>query len=69
MGVVSAGFLIRYFKYAILIISIVAAVASPGTDAMSMIIFAIPMVGLYFVSIAVAWIFGKKKKKPAADLA
>jgi sec-independent protein translocase protein TatC len=69
MGVVSAGFLIRYFKYAILIISIVAAVASPGTDAMSMIIFAIPMVGLYLVSIVVAWIFGKKKKKPAADLA
>ena len=32
----------RYFKYAILVISIVAAVVSPGTDAMSMIVFADP---------------------------
>jgi sec-independent protein translocase protein TatC len=66
MGVVSAGFLLRYFKYAILIIAIVAAVVSPGTDAMSMIVFAIPMLGLYLVSIVVAWMFGKRKK-PATD--
>ena len=66
MGVVSAGFLLRYFKYAILIIAIVAAVVSPGTDAMSMIIMAVPMLGLYLVSILIAWIFGKRKK-PATD--
>jgi sec-independent protein translocase protein TatC len=66
MGVVSAGFLLKYFKYAILIIAIVAAVVSPGTDAMSMIVFAIPMLGLYLVSILIAWIFGKRKK-PATD--
>jgi sec-independent protein translocase protein TatC len=66
MGVVSAGFLLKYFKYAILIIAIVAAVVSPGTDAFSMIIFAIPMLGLYLVSILLAWIFGKRKK-PAID--
>ena len=30
-----AGFLLRYFKYAVLIIFIVAAVVSPGTDMMS----------------------------------
>jgi sec-independent protein translocase protein TatC len=66
MGVVSAGFLLRYFKYAILIIAIVAAVVSPGTDAMSMIVFAIPMLGLYLVSIVIAWIFAKRKK-PTTD--
>lgn len=62
MGVVTAGFLLKYFKYAILIIAIVAAVVSPGTDMMSMLIMAIPMMGLYILSIAVAWMFGKKKQ-------
>jgi len=66
MGVVTAAFLLRYFKYSVLIISIVAAVVSPGTDAMSMIVFAIPMLGLYVVSILIAWIFGRRK--PAESL-
>ena len=65
MGVVSAGFLLRYFKYAILIIAIVAAVVSPGTDAMSMLIMAVPMLGLYLISILIAFIF--QKRKPATD--
>jgi sec-independent protein translocase protein TatC len=65
MGVVTAGFLLRYFKYAILVIAIVAAVVSPGTDAMSMIVFAIPMLGLYLVSIVVAFMF--QRRKPATD--
>ncbi|MBW8714025.1 MAG: twin-arginine translocase subunit TatC, partial [Acidobacteria bacterium] len=60
MGVVSAGMLLRYFKYAFLIIFIVAAVISPGTDMMSQVIMAVPMLGLYILSIGVAWIFGKK---------
>jgi sec-independent protein translocase protein TatC len=60
MGVVSARFLLRYFKYAVLIIFIVAAVLSPGTDMMSQLIMAIPMLGLYAVSIVIAAIFGKR---------
>jgi sec-independent protein translocase protein TatC len=60
MGVVSARFLLRYFKYAVLIIFIVAAVVSPGTDMMSQLIMAIPMLGLYAVSIVIAAIFGKR---------
>jgi sec-independent protein translocase protein TatC len=62
MGVVSARFLLRYFKYAVLVIFIVAAVISPGTDMMSQLIMAVPMLGLYGISILIAWIFGKKKK-------
>ena len=46
--------------------SFVAAVVSPGTDAMSMIVFAIPMLGLYLVSIVIAFIF-QKRRKPVTD--
>jgi len=60
MGVVTARMLVRYSKYAILVIFIVAAVVSPGTDMMSQLIMAIPMLGLYAISIVIAAIFGKR---------
>jgi sec-independent protein translocase protein TatC len=67
MGVVTARMLWAYFKYAVLVIAIVAAVVSPGTDMMSMMIMAVPMWGLYLISIVIAFIFGKKKKRRQAD--
>jgi sec-independent protein translocase protein TatC len=66
MGVVNAGFLLKYFKYALLGITIVAAVVSPGTDAMSTIIYAVPMLALYIVSIVIAWVFQKRKPTVSA---
>jgi sec-independent protein translocase protein TatC len=65
MGVVTGQFLLKYFKYAFLIIFIVAAVISPGTDMMSQVIMAVPMLGLYILSIIIAFIF-QRKRKPAA---
>jgi sec-independent protein translocase protein TatC len=62
MGVVSAGFLLRHTKYAVLIIFILAAVISPGTDVVSQCLMAGPMLGLYGLSILVAWIFAKKRE-------
>ncbi len=66
MGVVTGGMLVKYFKYAFLLIFIVAAVISPGTDMMSQVVMAIPMLGLYIVSIAIAYIF-QKRRIPATD--
>jgi sec-independent protein translocase protein TatC len=65
-GLVTAKFLLKNFKYAVLIIFIVAAVASPGQDPASQMLFAAPMLVLYAISIGVAWLFGKKKP-PEAD--
>jgi sec-independent protein translocase protein TatC len=61
MGMVTGAFLLKHFKYAVLIITIVAAVVSPGTDAMSTIVFAVPMLGLYIVSIGIAFLFQRRK--------
>ena len=60
-GVVTAGFMLKHFKYAVLGIFIVAAVVTPSGDIMTLLVFAAPMLVLYVVSIAVAWLFGKKK--------
>lgn len=66
MGLITPAFLLRNFKYAFLIIFIVAAVVSPGTDAMSQVIMAVPMLALYVISIVVAWVFGKDRVHPIA---
>jgi sec-independent protein translocase protein TatC len=62
MGLVTAGFLWRNIKYAILIIFIASAVITPTGDPMTQSLMAGPMVGLYIVSIGLAWIFGKRRR-------
>ncbi len=62
IGIVTAGFLIKSWKMAIVIILIVAAVASPTNDIPNMLLFAAPMIVLYIISIFVAWFFGKSRQ-------
>lgn len=66
IGIVSAGFLLRSWKIAIVVILIVAAVVSPTGDIPNMMLFATPMIFLYIVSIFVAWFFGKKRQPSEA---
>jgi sec-independent protein translocase protein TatC len=56
MRLVTARFLARNVKYAVLIIFIAAAVLTPSTDPWSQTIFAAPMLGLYALSIGIAWL-------------
>src|SRR5271170_7670881 len=66
MGIVTAGWMWRNIRYAILGIFVVAAIITPTPDILSMCIFAAPMVGLYILSIAVAWlVHPNQRKKPA----
>jgi sec-independent protein translocase protein TatC len=55
---VTAGFLWRNFKYAILIIFIAAALLTASPDWWNQTAFALPMIGLYLISIGIAWIVG-----------
>ena len=61
MGVASARFLLRNFKYAILLIFIIAAIITPTPDPVTMTFMAGPMLALYVLSIAIAWVFGKRR--------
>jgi sec-independent protein translocase protein TatC len=63
IGIISAGFLLKVWKLAIVIILIIAAVISPTGDIPNMMLFAAPMMALYVVSILIAWIFGKKRQR------
>ncbi len=67
IGVVDAKTMARHRKYAILLIFIFAAVMTPP-DLISQLLMAIPLMGLYELSILLSKIFGKKKKtSPSTD--
>ncbi len=56
MGILTAGFMLRGFRYAVLIIFIIAAVVTPTPDMATQTILATPMLGLYALGIVIAWI-------------
>jgi sec-independent protein translocase protein TatC len=60
MGVVSERWLLAKFKYAILVIFLVAAVITPTPDITTQCVFAVPMILLYLLGVGVAWIFRKR---------
>jgi sec-independent protein translocase protein TatC len=69
-GIVTPQFLWKNIRYAILVIAIVAAIITPTPDATTMLIFMAPMIGLYFVGIAVSAVaLRKKNRRLAAEAA
>ena len=66
-GLVTGKFLLSKFKYAVLIIFILAAIISPTPDAITQTLYAGPMVLLYLVSVIVAYIFGWRRKRKGLD--
>jgi sec-independent protein translocase protein TatC len=65
-GIVDAPRLLRGFPYAVLAIFVVAAVLTPP-DWVSQVLLGIPMTLLYLIGVGVAWLFGRRAKKPADD--
>jgi sec-independent protein translocase protein TatC len=60
LGIVTPAFLLQKSKYAIVIAFIVAAIVTPSPDMVNQTALALPMIGLYFLGVAIAYIFGKK---------
>ncbi|MBI3940733.1 MAG: twin-arginine translocase subunit TatC [Acidobacteria bacterium] len=61
-GIVTPRFLMRNFKYALLIIFMLAAVISPTGDVINLFVFALPMVALYVFSIGVSFLFKRLRR-------
>ena len=66
-GLVTARFLIRNFKYAVLITFVVSAIVTPDGSMVPQVIMATSMIVLYVIGIAVVWIFGKKRASEDVD--
>ena len=65
-GIVTPKFLWKNFRYAIVVITIVAAIVTPTPDATTMLIFMAPMVGLYFIGIAVSAVVTRRRERRLA---
>jgi sec-independent protein translocase protein TatC len=61
-GLITATFMLKKFKYALLIIVVAAAVLSPTVDWIGMFFWVLPMMALYVVSMGVAALFGWRRR-------
>jgi sec-independent protein translocase protein TatC len=60
LGILSPKFMRKYRRHAIVIIMVLAAILTPGTDPVSQVILAVPLVLLYEISIFISKISYKK---------
>ena len=68
MGIVSAKWMIENFRYAVLVIFIIAAIVAPA-DVWSMCIFAAPMLGLYVLSVGIVMLLERARRNRAKEVA
>jgi len=67
MGIVTSRMMIKHFKYAVLLVFVIAAIITPTPDPMTQSIVAVPMLGLYGLSILIAMVVGKKREPKSKD--
>lgn len=60
IGLIDHRFLVRQFRYAVIVIFILAAILTPP-DVISQVLLAVPLMLLYGVSIAVAYLAGRQR--------
>ncbi len=60
LGILTPAFMKKYRKHAIVIIMVLAAFLTPGTDPVSQVVLAVPLVLLYEISIFISKLAAKK---------
>ena len=65
IGVVSPRFLLRNFRWAVLIIVVVAAIITPTPDAVTLSVFALPTIALYLLGVAAAALVEGRRADPS----
>lgn len=63
LGIVSARQLLKWFKWAVFLIFVTAAIITPTPDVATQTVFAVPMILLYLLGVGVAAVFGTKQEE------
>lgn len=66
-GIVTPMQLLRFSRWAVILSFVVGAIATPGPEITSQIAVSGALVGLYFISVAVAFVVARKKKEPEPE--
>jgi sec-independent protein translocase protein TatC len=67
LGMVRARQLIKFWRYAIVIVFVIAAVVTPTPDPLTQSLVAGPLALLYIIGILFAWALQKPRSKPATS--
>ena len=67
MRVVTAGWLARHLNYAVLAAAIASAILTPSLIPWNQIIFAAPILAMYVLGIAIAWVAHPRGNRGGAD--
>lgn len=67
VGLASARAYLRFWRWAIVLIMVAAAVLTPSPEPFSMMLMAGPMLVLYFFGVGMSAIIGRKREKPAEN--
>lgn len=67
LRVVTARFLWRHLRYAVLISFVAAVVLTPSADPWNQAVFAAPMIALYVISIGIAWVVAPRRRDPGGS--
>ncbi|MGH6662449.1 MAG: twin-arginine translocase subunit TatC [Rhodospirillales bacterium] len=63
LRVMTPGFLMRNFRYAVLLIFILAAAITPTPDVPTMMLFAMPMIGLYLFGVGLSYVVLRMRRR------
>lgn len=65
LGIVTPGFLMKQWRYAILITFLVTALITPGDVVTAQLVMGVPMVALYFASVGLSFVVARRKRREA----
>ncbi|MFL6194380.1 MAG: twin-arginine translocase subunit TatC [Thermoanaerobaculia bacterium] len=69
IGIVTPRMLLRYFRHAVVIIFIAAAIITPTPDVVNLCIFAVPAIGLYLLGVGAAFLAARFRRKKEEEMA
>jgi sec-independent protein translocase protein TatC len=67
IGLVTPRFLMRHFRWAVIIIVFVAAIVTPTSDIFNLSLFAVPALLLYLLGVAAAFLVTRPPKPVESD--
>lgn len=68
LGLVTPGFLLKQWRYAIVLVFLVTALITPGDVVTAQLVMGVPMTALYFLSVGLSWLVAKRRSEPAGQV-
>ena len=67
MGLVTPGFLLRQWRYAIVAVFLITAIITPGDVLSAQVVMGLPMTGLYFASVGLSALVARRRRTEASE--